>query len=71
MSNPARNVNVLAGLIAVALLNSSPAVGQVLSYIPDNSPITTVGNTIPFGSAAYTYMVRIPASFMSLTNRKI
>ncbi len=71
MRNPARNVNVLAGLIAVALLNSSPAVGQVLSYIPDNSPITTVGNTIPFGSAAYTYMVRIPASFMSLTNRKI
>ena len=66
-----RNASVLAGVLTVGLLCARPAEGQVLSYIPDNSPITTSGNTIPFGSAAYTYVVRIPASFMSLSHRKV
>jgi PKD repeat protein len=56
---------------AAALLVAPLAFCQTLSYIPDNAPVLTSGNTIPFGSAAYTYMIKVPASYMSPTELRI
>ncbi|HYC76786.1 MAG TPA: PKD domain-containing protein, partial [Planctomycetota bacterium] len=60
-------------LSAFALLCAfvAPAAAQTLIHVPDNAPPLTAGNTIPFGSAAYTYMVKIPASFLLATDTRI
>ncbi len=61
---------------AVALLVAALAAActaQIISYVPDNAPPLTAGNTIPFGSSnpTYTYVGKIPASFMSATHRRV
>jgi hypothetical protein len=49
-------------------------VAQVTLYIPDPNPQIPGGtsvNTIPFGSAAYTYVGTIPASLLDPNNRQL
>jgi hypothetical protein len=54
-----------------ALLVAAVAPAQTLVYVPDNAPPLTAGNTIPFSSAAYTYMGQIPAALMSQTHTRV
>jgi hypothetical protein len=59
----------LSMLAAVALCAAASA--QNVSYVPSATPDISAGNTIHFSSSAYTYLVRIPASFMDLNQRKV
>lgn len=58
---------LLPSLLALAVL-ALPLVGQNQIYVPDNMPAVGTCNAFPFNYAAFTYVSRIPASFMDPSN---
>ena len=62
-------------LAAVALITTGTP-GQTFLHIPDNMPAVGTCNVIPYGqsatfSAGYTYIGRVPASFMDPINLRV
>jgi PKD repeat protein len=55
--------SLVAGALACALVAPS-IVAQTPVHIPDNNPVPNNANVIPFGSANYTYVGRVPASYL-------